>query len=65
MTDLRPLSADHLVDALRPEGVDPKAWAELVAIRPVDQDPRLPVTPAELERFATSLLGGRIGSGPV
>jgi hypothetical protein len=57
MTELRLLVADDLVKALRPEEVDAKVWAELVATRPVDQDPRLPVTPAEMERFAASRLG--------
>lgn len=61
MTEFRPLSADDLVEALRPDGVGRQVWAELVGIRPVDQDPRLPVTPAEVERFATSRLG-RSGS---
>lgn len=62
MTELRPLAADDLVEALRPDGVDRQVWEELVGIRPVDPDPRLPVTPAELERLATSCLG-RSGSG--
>ena len=62
MTELRLLSADDLAEALRPDGVDPQVWAELVDIRPANRDPRLPVTPAELERFATSRLG-RSGSG--